>query len=89
MAVSELRRCQAVAALQWSGYLPVWLGEQLINDDVVQVVGRPRLVLRPGRSFLGVDRPRVHWWTFRIRPRGLFASQELARRFHDEWASTG
>ena len=27
-----------------------WLGEQLIIDDVVQVVGCPRLVLRPGPS---------------------------------------
>ena len=49
------------------------LGERIIIDDVVKAVGRLRLKLRPGRSgrFLGVDRPRVHWWTLRIRPRGV------------------
>ena len=68
-----------------------WLGEQLIIDDVVQVVGCPRLVLRPGPSgrfwawtdpeYVGGPSEYVH----AVR----FASQELARRFHDEWAATG
>ena len=68
-----------------------WQGEQPIIDDVVQVVGRPRLVLRPGRS------GRVWAWTDPEYIGGpseyghavIFASQELARRFHDEWAATG
>ena len=68
-----------------------WQGEQPIIDDVVQVVGRPRLVLRPGRS------GRVWAWTDPEYIGGpseyghavRFASQELARRFHDEWAATG
>ena len=31
-------------------FFQFWLGEQLIIDDVVKAVGRPRLKLRPGRS---------------------------------------
>ena len=68
-----------------------WQGEQLIFDDVVQAVGCPRLKLRPGPSgrfwawsdpeFIGGPSEYVH----AVR----FASQELARRFHDEWAATG
>ena len=68
-----------------------WQDEQLIVDDVVQAVGRPRLKLRPGPSgrfwassdpeFIGGPSEYVH----AVR----FASQELARRFHDEWAATG
>ena len=52
-------------------FFQFWLGEQLIVDDVVQSVGRLRLVLRPGqRAYLGVVGPRVHGWTFRVRPCG-------------------
>ena len=68
-----------------------WQDEKLIVDDIVQRVGCPRLVLRPGPSgrfwawsdpeFIGGPSEYVH--TVR------FASQELARRFHDEWAATG
>ena len=68
-----------------------WQDEQLIVDDIVQRVGCPRLVLRPGPSgrfwawsdpeFIGGPSEYVH----AVR----FASQELARRFHDEWAVTG
>ena len=68
-----------------------WLGEQLIIDDVVQSVGRPRLVLRPCRS------GRTWAWSDPENTGGpseygravRFASQELARRFHHEWAATG
>ena len=31
-------------------FFQFWLGEQLIADDVIQSVGCPRLVLRPGRG---------------------------------------
>ena len=72
-------------------FFQFWLGEQLIADDVVQSVGRPRLVLRPGRG------GRVWAWSdpeYTGRPSEYghavrFASQELARRFHHEWAATG
>ena len=63
-----------------------WQGEQLI-------VGRPRLVLRLVRGGGGclwtwsdpeyADGPGDYLHVVR------FASQELARRFHDEWAATG
>ena len=69
----------------------LWQDEQLIVDDIVQRVDCPRLVLRPGRSgrlwawsdpeFIGGPSEYGH----AVR----FASQELARRFHDEWAATG
>ena len=72
-------------------FFQFWLGEQLIVDDVVQSVGRPRLVLRPGRG------GRVWAWSDPEYTGGpseyghavRFASQELARRFHHEWAATG
>ena len=70
-----------------------WQGEQLIADDVVQAVGRPRLKLRPGRGGGGciftwsdpeyADGPSDYLHAVR------FASQELARRFYDESAATG
>ena len=70
-----------------------WQGEQLIADDVVQAVGRPRLKLRPARGGGGciftwsdpeyADGPGDYLHAVR------FASQELARMFHDEWAATG
>ena len=68
-----------------------WQYGHLIIDDVVQAVGRPRLKLRPGPSgrfwawsdpeYIGGPSEYVH----AVR----FASQELARRFHDAWAATG
>ena len=71
-------------------FFQFWLGEQLIIDDVVKAVGRPRLNLRPGRSgrswvwsdpeYIGGPSENGH----AVR----FASQELVRRFHDEWAAT-
>ena len=72
-------------------FFQFWLGEQLIADDVVQSVGRPRLVLRPGRG------GRVWAWSDFEYTGGpseyshavRFASQELARRFHHEWVATG
>ena len=72
-------------------FFQFWLGEQPIVDDVVQSVGRLRLALRPGRS--------GRTWA-RSDPENTggppeyghavpFASQELARRFHHDWAATG
>ena len=71
-------------------FFQFWLGEQLIADDVVQAVGCPRLELRPHRG------GRVLTWSDPEYADGpgdylhavRFASQELARRFHDEWAAT-
>ena len=72
-------------------FFQFWLGEQLIIDEIVNKVGRPRLKLRPGRSgrswawsdpeYIGGPSEYGH----AVR----FASQELVRRFHDEWAATG
>ena len=67
-----------------------WLGEQLFIDDVVQSVGRPRLVLRPrrgGRIFSWSD-PEYTGGPSEYGHAVRFASQELARRFHHEWAAT-
>ena len=70
-----------------------WQGEQLIAVDVVQAVGRPRLKLRPARGGGGC----IFTWSDPEYADGpcdylhavRFASQELARRFHDDWAATG
>ena len=67
-----------------------WQDEQLIIADVVRRVGAPRLVLRPVRG----GGERVWVWSvpdFADGPSHAvrFASQELGRRFHDEWAATG
>ena len=82
-----------VARLLWHSRGAVifqfWQGEQLIGDDVVQSVGRPRLVLRHVRGGCVwtwsdpeyADGPGEYLHAVR------FASQELARRFHDEWAA--
>ena len=64
--------------------------EQLIIADVVRRVGAPRLVLRSVRG----GGERVWVWPvpdFADGPSHAvrFASQELGRRFHDEWAATG
>ena len=72
-------------------FFQFWLGEQLIIDDVVKAVGRPRLKLRPGRSGRSwvwsdpecIGGPSEYGHAVR------FASQELVRRFHGEWAATG
>ena len=91
-----LSRGHGVARLLWHSRRMVifqfWQGEQLIVDDVVQSVGRPRPVLRPVRGGGGciwtwsdpecADGPGDYLHAVR------FASQELARRFHDEWAAT-
>ena len=70
-----------------------WQSEHLIIDDVVQRVGDPRLVLRAARGGGGC----IFMWSDPDYAGGpsdylhavLFASQELGRRFHDEWAATG
>ena len=81
----------------WVPALPVffqfWQYEHLIIDDVVQRIGDPRLVLRLVRG----GGERVWVWSdpdFEDGPSDYlhavrFASQELGRRFHDEWAATG
>ena len=74
-------------------FFQFWQYEHLIIDDVVQRFGDPRLVLRPVR-FGG---ERVWVWSDPDYAGGpgdylhavRFASQELGRRFHDEWAATG
>ena len=68
-----------------------WQGEQLIVDDVVQAVGRPRLKLRPGPSgvFWAWTDPEFIGGPSEYGHAVHFASQELARRFHDAWAATG
>ena len=74
-------------------FFQFWQYEHLIIDDVVQRIGDPRLVLRPVRG--GGERVWV-WWDpdFADGPGDYlhavrFASQELCRRFHDEWAASG
>ena len=68
-----------------------WQGEQLIVDDVVQAVGRPRLKLRSGPSgrFWAWTDPEYIGGPSEYGHAVHFASQELARRFHDAWAATG
>ena len=73
-------------------FFQFWQYEHLIIDDVVQRIGDPRLVLRPVRG----GGERVWVWSdpdYADGPRDYlhavrFASQELGRRFHDEWAAT-
>ena len=74
-------------------FFQFWQYERLIIDDVVQRIGDPRLVLRPARGGGGC----IFTWSDPENADGpsdylhavRFASQELGRRFHDEWAATG
>ena len=72
-------------------FFQFWRGEQPIVYDVVQSVGRPRLVLRPGRSgrSWAWSDPEYTCGPSEYGHAVRFASQELARRFHHEWATTG
>ena len=83
-----------VAKLLWHSedlvIFQFWQEEQLIIADVVRRVGAPPLVLRPVRG----RGERVWVWSVFDLVDGLshavrFASHELGRRFHDEWAATG
>ena len=68
-------------------FFQFWRGDRCLADDVIQGVGCDGLVLRPGRG------GRTWVWSNPECAGGpgeylhavRFASQELARRFYDEW----